>query len=218
MPPSTKRRAKRRRGRREDRGRGAGSRRPGARRRDLGLRPRQLREAEPEAGERPQAESRSPKERSAQSLSPEARRGATSVAARTAPTWRPLRAAAPASHPRGSPHLPAAPPPAMSRTRAQRRPPAMTAARAGGGEAGAQGWRRGAWALPPPAPPRPRRLQGRSTAHLGPGPLCRQCAPREPAAPGPGPALLYWRVRYPGAEARPASSPPQVRPVPSPAT
>nr|XP_030715017.1 WAS/WASL-interacting protein family member 2-like [Globicephala melas] len=117
------------------------------------------REAEPEAGGATSGgESKSPEGKRAEPAPGAARRGATAATARPEPTWRLLgAAAAPRVPPARAPHrLAASPPlPAMSRTRAQRRPPAMTAARAGGEEAGARGWRRGAPALPHPASPPP---------------------------------------------------------------
>ena len=56
----------------------------------------------------------------------------------------------------------------------------------------------------PTPPPRPRRLQGRSEAHLGPGPLHCQCALREPAAPRPraGPSIWALAVFGGGGPAR----------------
>lgn len=168
----------RRGGRSGDSGRRAWSCKPGARRRDLGRRPRGPREGGRArgGGATSGGESKSPGGKRAEPrwIRP-AQRGATAATARPAPTWRLLRAAAPRVRPPRAPHLLAAPPPpAMSRTRAQRRPPAMTAARAGGGEAGARGWRRGASALPHPAsppPPPPGPLRGAPGTRAPPLPV-----------------------------------------------
>lgn len=91
----------------------------------------------------------------------------------------------------------------MSRTRAQRRLPAMTADRAGGGEAGA----RGLGAPPPPASPPPAASRAAPRRTWDPGPSAANARCANPPGRGQGPTPLYQRVRYPGAEARPAPSP-----------
>lgn len=104
----------------------------------------------------------------------------------------------PAFGPHRTPHLLAAPPPAM-KPHPGSAPPARNDGHSGRGRGDRP-------ALPPP--PRARRPPpaGLLEAHLGPGPLRRTARFANPPR-GAGVAALYARVRYPGAEARSLSSP-----------